>query len=63
MTYLFMRLLRPAALRCLRRVTVSGSLIGLAAILFALDHRWTEFTWGGVALAIGALLTRERVLR
>ena len=58
MTYLFMRACRTAARRCLGRMTVSGSLLGLAGILLALDHRFSELTWGALALAIGAFLTR-----
>ena len=27
-------------------MTVSDGLMGLAAALFLLDHRWTELTWG-----------------
>lgn len=55
MTFLFMRLL--AALRS--RMTVGGSLLSLAAVLFLLDHRFSEKTWGAVSLAAAVLLTRR----
>lgn len=60
MTYLLIRALRLTSLRCLRRVTVSGGLLALATLLFALDHRFGQLTWGAVTLAAGALLTREK---
>jgi hypothetical protein len=41
-------------------MTVSGCLTALAAILFTLDHKFTDLTWGAFALAVGALLTRGR---
>jgi hypothetical protein len=40
--------------------TVSGGLLQLAAALFLLDHRWSELTWGALALAAGAFLTGDR---
>jgi hypothetical protein len=49
-----------AAKRYLTQITVSGCLLALAMILFALDHRFTEFTWGAFALAAGAFLTRGK---
>jgi len=55
--------LRLAALRCLRRVTVSGALLAFAAVLFALDHRFSDLTWGALALATGALLTSGKSFR
>jgi hypothetical protein len=39
--------------------TVSGGLLALATALFLLDHRWTELTWGALALASGAVLTKN----
>ena len=52
------RTLEAAALRCLRRMTVSDGLLALAAVLFLLDHRFSDLTWGAIALAAGALLIR-----
>ncbi len=40
------RTLGAAAHRCLRRMTVSDGLMALGAVLFLLDHRWTDLTWG-----------------
>ncbi len=60
MTYLFIRAFGVRALRCLRRVTVSGALLSLSTVLFALDHRFSQLTWGAIALAAGALLTRGK---
>jgi hypothetical protein len=45
-------------LRFRPRITVSDGLLCLALILFLLDHKFSELTWGGLALATGALLTR-----
>ena len=60
MTYVLARTLWLAARRYLPRVTVSGSLLAFATVLFALDHKFTELTWGALALAVGALLTRGK---
>ena len=60
MTYLLIRAFRLTAFRCLRRVTVSGGLLALAALLFALDHNFSQLTWGAIALAAGAILTKDR---
>lgn len=57
MTYLLMRQLFTISQRY---ITLSGSLLSLAAMLFLLDHRFTEMTWGALALAAGVLLTRAR---
>ncbi len=57
MSYMIIRTLRAALLRWLPRMTVSGGLMALAAALFLLDHRWTDLTWGALALAAGAFLT------
>jgi hypothetical protein len=37
--------------------TVSGALLCLATVLFLLDHNFSEYTWGALALAAGAFLT------
>ena len=60
MTYLLVQALRLTARRCLPRPTVSGGLLLLATVLFALDHNYSDFTWGAVALATGALLTKGK---
>ena len=60
MTVFLFRMLQTAARRYLPRMTVSGGLLALATVLFALDHRFSELTWGGLALAAGALLTRGK---
>ena len=53
---------RPAGL--LRRrlsgwATPGNLLIALAASLLALDHHWSNLTWGGLALLAGVLLMRK----
>jgi hypothetical protein len=35
-------------------------LTGVAVILLLLDHRFSELTWGALALAVGAYLTRGK---
>ncbi len=59
MTHRLTRTFRLLTLRYLHRLTVSGGLLALGATLFVLDHRWTNLTWGALALTAGAYLTRK----
>jgi hypothetical protein len=63
LTYLVVLTLRRLGLRCLRLMTVSGALLAFAAVLFALDHRFSDRTWGALALATGAVLTSGKSFR
>ena len=52
----------PDSPACLPRPTVSGGLLALATLLFALDHNFGERTFGAVALASAALLREAKKL-
>ena len=58
MAFLLFRAFRLTLRRCLPRVTLSGSLLTLALVLFALDHTFGEMTWGALALTAGVLLIK-----